>query len=121
MFIPYHDDNPTRRFPYVTVAVIVLNVLAAAPFGFYIPLIEGKAPTHEMRVLWTTFGFVPQELTNLNSGEPVHVELYSDLEPNVVPVADSNLTIQPSAGMVGMSLRSEERRVGKECTGGRCT
>ena len=27
MVIPLHDDNPTERFPFVTVAIIALNVL----------------------------------------------------------------------------------------------
>jgi hypothetical protein len=26
MVIPLHDDNPTERFPFVTVAIIALNV-----------------------------------------------------------------------------------------------
>ena len=96
MFIPYHYDTPTHRFPYVTITIIVINLLAAAPFGFYIPQMEGKSPSHEMRVLWTEYGFVPRELTNLENGQPVVVDLYSDLDDDPAPVDDRTLTIQPS-------------------------
>ena len=104
MLIPYHDDNPTHRFPYVTVAIIVLNVLAAAPFGFFAFQLQGELPTHQMRVLWTRYGFVPQELTNLQNGQPVVVDLYRELGENPAPVQDRTLTIEPSLGGVAMTL-----------------
>ena len=28
MFLPFHDDNPITRRPYVTIAIIVINVLS---------------------------------------------------------------------------------------------
>ena len=101
MIIPYHDDNPTHRFPYVTVAIIVLNVLAALPF---VPYYFSEAPTRQMRVIWTEYGFVPRQLTNLESGEPVEIDLYRELGENPSPDPDRTLTLQPSAAHVAMSI-----------------
>ena len=104
MLIPYHDDNPTHRFPVVTLAILLITVLAAAPFGFYLTELEGNSPSRQMRVLWTEYGFVPQVLSNLSTGEPVRVDLYSDLEEQTGSVSDRTLTIQPTARHVALTL-----------------
>jgi len=57
--IPIRDINPTRRFPVVTVVLIVLNVLV---FAFELLL-----PTESMLDSFAyTWGLVPGELTQLN-------------------------------------------------------
>jgi len=51
MFLPLRDDNPTSRFPLVTIALIVLNtavflVLAAAPRGLELAALHyGAVPS----------------------------------------------------------------------------
>ena len=104
MFFPYHDDNPIDRTPVVTIAVIIVNFLAAAPFGFYLSESENGLPSHRARVLWAEYGFVPQVFSNLPSGEPVRVPLYSDLEEQTRSTTDRTLTIQPSARHVALTL-----------------
>jgi rhomboid family protein len=56
MFLPLRDDNPTSRFPLVTIALIVLNtavflVLAAAPRGLELAALR--------------FGAVPNAITHV--------------------------------------------------------
>ena len=104
MFIPYHDDNPTHRVPFVTIGIIIINFLAAAPFGFYVPLFQDGTAPRQMRVLWTEYGFVPRELTNLENGQPVEVDLYREFGENQAPVNDRTLTIQPSVLGVATTL-----------------
>jgi rhomboid family protein len=58
MLLPLRDDNPTSRFPIVTIALIVLNtavflVLAAAPHGLELAALR--------------FGAVPDAITHLGS------------------------------------------------------
>jgi membrane associated rhomboid family serine protease len=106
LLIPYHDDNPTRRFPYVTITIIVVNVLAAIPFGFYSFQFAGESPSRAMRVVWTEFGFVPRQLTNLNNGQPVEIDLYREFGENPAPVNDRTLTIQPTLASVALTLVS---------------
>lgn len=54
--IPLRDANPTRRFPVVTVGLIVINVLAF----FYELLLEGQGQLNEFIFMW---GVIPGELT----------------------------------------------------------
>lgn len=61
--IPYKDDNPTEKFPFVTIAFIVLNVLvflwqAMTPEGF--------------REMIFAYGAVPSSLLDFESNQPVH-------------------------------------------------
>lgn len=56
--IPIHDDNPTQRFPYVTVGIIVLNVaifLTEPHFG------TGGGP--RVAEYFYHWGVVPKEIT----------------------------------------------------------
>lgn len=57
MLIPLKDRNPTRHFPYVTVALIVLNIylfILQSPFG------SERASFN----LWYRFGFIPELFVN---------------------------------------------------------
>ena len=60
MFIPLKDDNPTSRFPYVTVLFIALNILI---FFFQILSPEGLQ-YHVLRM-----GAIPYEITHFSSVE----------------------------------------------------
>ena len=58
MFIPLRDDNPTRRTPYVTAALIAANVVVFA---------LGVLSTHGLETNALRFGAVPYEITHLRS------------------------------------------------------
>ena len=54
--IPYHDENATQRTPYVTLALIALNVLAWL-------LVQGGGATLPLARSVCEFGLIPGELT----------------------------------------------------------
>ncbi|MEJ2314574.1 MAG: rhomboid family intramembrane serine protease [Nitrospirota bacterium] len=61
--IPYKDDNPTEKFPFVTIALIALNVLvflwqATAAGGF------------EKTIF--SYGAVPSSILDMKSSQPLH-------------------------------------------------
>jgi membrane associated rhomboid family serine protease len=58
MFLPLRDENPTTRFPYVTVLVIGLNVAVFA--------VQAAAP-HGLELAALKFGAVPYEITHFRS------------------------------------------------------
>jgi len=65
--LPLHDDNPTGRTPWVTYALIALNVLV---FGYQLML-----PDAGLAGFYATFAVVPKELFQdfalLQAGRPV--------------------------------------------------
>ncbi len=100
MLIPYHDDNKLHRFPVVTVALIALNVVSFG--GFW--ALEANNP-HAGRVAAVTYGFVPRELSNLASGQPVVINLYPDAPQEVsLPSNVRFIEIKPTIGRVAMAL-----------------
>jgi membrane associated rhomboid family serine protease len=61
---PYHDENETRRTPYVTYAAIALNVLAWL-------LVQGAGATYWVAWSVCEYGLIPGELTGrLPPGTP---------------------------------------------------
>ncbi|MFW6139826.1 MAG: rhomboid family intramembrane serine protease [Acidobacteriota bacterium] len=58
MFIPLKDDNPTQRFPYVTIFLIALNCLI---FFYQVFSING------LEYLIIKMGVIPYEITHLAS------------------------------------------------------
>ncbi|MGM0466811.1 MAG: rhomboid family intramembrane serine protease, partial [Acidobacteriota bacterium] len=58
MFIPLKDDNPTQRFPYVTVFLIALNCLI---FFYQVFSING------LEYLIIKMGVIPYEMTHLTT------------------------------------------------------
>ncbi len=78
MLLPFHDDNPIRRVPYVTIGIIVLNVLA---MGFV-----WLQTDHSVRVIYARFGFVPLRLTQMMGSEgEIVVNLYPETEHGYDP------------------------------------
>ena len=67
MFFPFHDDNPTQRFPWVTVGLIGINVF------LFLRLQSLPEQKQIERVIHQ--GFVPARIGSLFSGRPVVVEL----------------------------------------------
>jgi membrane associated rhomboid family serine protease len=60
--IPYKDDNPTRTFPFVTVALIAVNCL--------IYLWQATSPLGEARIAYY-FGAIPQNILSFHSSQPI--------------------------------------------------
>ncbi len=69
MFFPFHDDNPTVRFPIITCALIAANVV-----GF---LSLRRLPPRDQQVAVYRRGFVPARLAQLRDPQP---------KPIVVPI-----------------------------------
>lgn len=63
--IPLHDDNPTRRFPVVTVALIAVNV---AVFAFELSLPSAGLT---LNGLFTRAGLIPYEIVNRVDVPPI--------------------------------------------------
>lgn len=68
MLFPLIDENPTRRWPIVTVGLITINTLLLLAS-------LGLSPLEHNR-LFLNYGFVPQRLTQaLDGGKPVVIDL----------------------------------------------
>jgi membrane associated rhomboid family serine protease len=62
MFFPLKDENPTKRFAYITLLLIILNCLIGAVY-----LVMGR----EFRqLMWFKFGAIPREITGSFDVEP---------------------------------------------------
>lgn len=70
MIFPIQDDNPTRRFPIATVAIIVLNVFSL--------LYVSQLNDFKQRVLTRYFGFVPKRIEQIKNQQPLTLDLYPD-------------------------------------------
>lgn len=61
--IPYKDDNPTHRFPYVTIGIIISNIL--------IFLLEIISPPGMEKTVYA-YGAVPQYILTFEKFQPIH-------------------------------------------------
>jgi membrane associated rhomboid family serine protease len=61
--IPYKDDNPAATTPYVTVGIIILNVLVF--------LYEVTSPLGMEKVAYT-YGAIPQNILTFDKAQPIH-------------------------------------------------
>jgi membrane associated rhomboid family serine protease len=61
--IPYKDDNPAATTPYVTVGIIILNVLVF--------LYEITSPLGMEKVAYT-YGAIPQNILTFDKAQPIH-------------------------------------------------
>ncbi|MEA1952559.1 MAG: rhomboid family intramembrane serine protease, partial [Planctomycetota bacterium] len=66
MFLPFHDENPTRRPPLVTYALIALNVLVFVWATYLLP-------PKEQELLLLRRGFIPKRVSQLWNRQPVIV------------------------------------------------
>jgi membrane associated rhomboid family serine protease len=66
MFLPYHDENPTQRLPWVTLLLIAINIWC------YVGVFR-KTEEDIERTLFR-YGFVPLRLTQAFTGKPVLVD-----------------------------------------------
>ena len=60
---PLYDLNPHRRFPWVTVLIIVVNVAVMAA--------DGTSIRRRARTSSIDYGFIPKRVTELQTGKPV--------------------------------------------------
>ena len=70
--IPFHDENPVQRKPYVTIAIIAINVLALL-------YVQGLGD-HGRREFVAKHGFVPLRIKQLANPQPIRVALYAPEE-----------------------------------------
>ena len=73
MLFPFHDDNPTRIWPVLTVAIIVINVVVF----FWTAQLED----HQRRLLIADYAFVPARLAQLTDDQlKIRFDLYPDAD-----------------------------------------
>ena len=99
MFLPFHDDNPTRRIPLVTVALIAANVV--------IFLWSCRQPIDQQQQLAYFRGFVPAWASQLPDPEPIDVPidtLVRDRRTGQTIVLRERIRIQTSTQAVLLSL-----------------
>lgn len=61
--IPYKDDNPTYLFPFVTIGIIVLNIIV------FLGEITSRSG---MEGMTNAYGAIPRYLTTFKTGQPIH-------------------------------------------------
>ena len=97
MLIPFHDDNPTRRFPLVTIGLILANVIALPlTLPTSLNIFAPQEPTVAEREFVVGYGFIPRVLTNVRTGQPIKVDLYPDREEDPDAPPDRFMVIQPT-------------------------
>ena len=82
--IPIRDANPTRRFPFVTIALIGLNL--AAFFLWQGGPLFGQ-PTRAQQEIWVCYGAIPFELSHLEPA-PAFAPFCGDV-PLLLPLLTS--------------------------------
>ncbi len=97
--IPLHDNQPTRRFPVLTVALIVINlvVFVAGELNAPTQLLHtnrGPARVDGMSAVTAEYGFVPCELVSRCDHGPDRVDFGGNIIVHVhhVPVLETVLT-----------------------------
>lgn len=61
--IPYKDDNPTETFPFVTIGIIILNVI--------IFILEALSDNNLLEITYS-YGAIPQAILNFKGEQPIH-------------------------------------------------
>jgi len=60
---PYKDDNPSNTFPFVTIGIIVLNIVV-----FLLQVLSGADGQH----LVYAYGAIPFNIVTMQSTQPIH-------------------------------------------------
>jgi membrane associated rhomboid family serine protease len=61
--LPYKDDNPTETFPFITIIIIILNILV-----FFLEVISEP----NIKDIAYSYGAIPQFILTLRSDQPIH-------------------------------------------------
>jgi len=69
--IPFKDDNPARIFPFITIAIIVLNSIVL--------IMQITSPYGQQRIAFS-YGAIPNLLLTLKTYQPIHPSLLSLLQ-----------------------------------------
>lgn len=96
MFLPFHDENPTTRWPIVTVSIIVLNVLSLL-YQNQLPAKTGEG-THAIVKHVHRFGFVPIRLRQLTDRRPIRIDMYGGQQRRPgqrIPVGPQRIVVYP--------------------------
>ena len=96
MLIPLHDNNPIKRWPVVTVGVILINTVSLLGLS--------RLPPHQQASLAARYGFVPERIKQLSNAKVVEVDL---VHGAAVPWPDGAArveTLQPKSGEIFTSL-----------------
>lgn len=74
MLLPFHDENPISRTPFVTIAIIVINVLSLL-YQNSLPARTGEGEQAIVKHVYR-FGFVPMRLRQLTDHRALKVDMY---------------------------------------------
>jgi hypothetical protein len=98
MFIPFHDDHPTRRTPVVTYALVAVNVLVF--------LWMSRLPELRQQILAYEHGFVPARILQLSQPHPIMVPVQvAILDPFWgAHMEQRNLELAPDSRQIWLSL-----------------
>ncbi|HEY4759691.1 MAG TPA: rhomboid family intramembrane serine protease [Thermoguttaceae bacterium] len=98
MFIPFHDENPTRRTPVVTYILIAVNVLA---FVWTVRL-----PYLNQQMLVYQRGFVPARIAQLTTRQPIVVPVEEVVRNRLFGLigVQRPLALEPNAREIWFSL-----------------
>jgi len=90
---PLYDLNPHRRFPWITILIIVANV--------GVTLWMSGLTDLDMQVVASQFGVVPKRVSQIGNGQPVEVPIRDIAvvqgEPKVVQIGKLQLSTNASA------------------------
>jgi membrane associated rhomboid family serine protease len=103
LFFPLYDQNPTQRTPYVTVAIIVLNVISLL---YASSLSNPGQGDRQLREFVHRHGFVPARLRQLVDPQPIFVDLYpaAQMARLVLPPQQRLIKLEPSKPEIIISL-----------------
>ncbi len=99
MIFPFHDENPTKRTPLFTFAIIAVNAVV------FLGSLQLSA--EDRTVLWYARGFVPARIAQLAEPRPLIVDVPVEAAPPLVPrgmVAVRRLQLPPVRGQILLSL-----------------
>ena len=81
MLFPFHDENPTTRWPIVTVTIIVINVLVL----FFMGHIEKSQGQLALQAFIYRNGFIPVRVQQLWQPQEMQVQLQAQVAPRMRP------------------------------------
>jgi membrane associated rhomboid family serine protease len=97
MLIPFHDDNPLKRWPIVTIVIIAANVAGML-------YVSGLDMADQAR-LYATYGFVPARLGQLaDPAKVVEVKLNPMNDPAWPPNKPEVVKLEAHGGEIILSL-----------------
>ena len=96
MFFPFHDENPIERTPFVTVAIIVINV---AVLIYTMSLGAPNRDDRKLRQFIYTNGFIPARIEQITDHKPMDFDMYRN-DPRPIPAAARKIRLQPNTGEI---------------------